>query len=279
MPQYKYHSQPGCGGCLLIFMMALLLFGGAPLLFEIMGFLLVSGLFVVFFLVAAFWLFSAYVRKRVSNYEHQQSEARNRFVQLLVHILVKIAQIDGDITRVEMQTIQNYFRHNLRYNQEQMFWVKELIKDGSRSTESLESLLEQFRNTFSYEPRLILLELVFQVLYTKEKIPPRELELAQNIADYLDISQYDQQTIWSRYRYQRHQYPGVSDEEKYYEVLGLTSAADFATIKKSYRKLSMKYHPDKVSHLGEEFRNIAEEKMKEINVAYDYLSKKMNNSR
>lgn len=279
MPEYKYHSQPGCGGCLLIFMLVMLLFGGAPLLFEVMGFLLVSGLFFVLFVGVAFWLFSNYVRYKVSNYEHQQSDARNRFVQLLVHILVKIAQIDGDITRVEMQTIQNYFRHNLRYNQEQMFWIKELIKDGSHSTESLESLLEQFRNTFSYEPRLILVELVFQVLYTKEQIPPKELELAQNIADYLGISQYDQQTIWSRYRYQRRQYPGVSDEEKYFEVLGLTPSADFGTIKKAYRKLSMKYHPDKVSHLGEEFRNVAEEKMKEINVAYDYLSKKMNNSR
>ena len=278
MPEYRYHSQPGCGGCLLIFMLALLLFGGAPLLFEVMGFLLVSGLFFVFFLVAAFWIFSSYVRYKVSNYEHQQSEARNRFVQLLVHILVKIAQIDGVVTRAELQTIQNYFRYNLRYNQQQMFWIKELIKDGSHSSESLESLLEQFRNTFSYEPRLILVELVFQVLYSKEQIPPRELELAQNIADYLDISQYDQQTIWSRYRYQRRQYPDVSEEEKYYEVLGLTPSADFAAIKKAYRKLSMKYHPDKVRHLGEEFREVAEEKMKEINGAYDYFSRKMNNS-
>jgi DnaJ like chaperone protein len=35
----------------------------------------------------------------------------------------------------------------------------------------------------------------------------------------------------------------------------------------------MQYHPDKVRHLGEEFRKVAEEKMKDINAAYDYLSK------
>ncbi|MCP3874440.1 MAG: DnaJ domain-containing protein, partial [Desulfobacteraceae bacterium] len=49
------------------------------------------------------------------------------------------------------------------------------------------------------------------------------------------------------------------------------------SIKKSYRKLSMKYHPDKVSHLGDEFKKVAEEKMKDINAAYDYF-KKQNNS-
>ena len=44
-------------------------------------------------------------------------------------------------------------------------------------------------------------------------------------------------------------------------------------IKKAYRKLSMQYHPDKVRHLGEEFRLVAEEKMKEINQAYDFFKK------
>jgi DnaJ like chaperone protein len=38
----------------------------------------------------------------------------------------------------------------------------------------------------------------------------------------------------------------------------------------------MEYHPDRVGHLGEEFRQVAEEKMKEINVAYNYLKKKFN---
>ncbi|MEE4314444.1 MAG: DnaJ domain-containing protein, partial [Desulfofustis sp.] len=63
-------------------------------------------------------------------------------------------------------------------------------------------------------------------------------------------------------------------DSHYYAVLGLEPGADMETIKKAYRRLSMKYHPDKVSHLGDEFRSVAEEKMKEINSAYDYFKKK-----
>ena len=57
-------------------------------------------------------------------------------------------------------------------------------------------------------------------------------------------------------------------------MLGLDRDASFEEIKKAYRQLSMQYHPDKVGHLGEEFRRVAEEKMKEINVAYSYFEKK-----
>jgi DnaJ like chaperone protein len=272
--QYHYHQQPGCGGCLVVAMLVLLLFGGAPLLVDVIGFLFVSFVFTLFFLWAGFWGFSYYMRKKVSEYEQNQTEARNNFVSLLVHILVKIAQFDGKVTRAELQAISNFFRTHLHYTQEQMFWVKELIKDATSNPDSLETLLTQFRDSFAYEPRLILVELVYQVLFTNHHVSDQELELAQNIAEYLSISHYDLLTIQSKYIHRRQ--AAVSKEEEYYEVLGLQSGTDFEQIKKAYRKLSMKYHPDKVGHLGEEFRNVAEEKMKEINAAYHHFKTKYN---
>lgn len=272
--QYHYHRQPGCGGCLVVGILLLLLFGGAPLLVDVIGFLFVTFGFILVFLWLGFWGFSYYIKRKVSEYEQGQTEARNNFVSLLVHILVKIAQFDGDVTKAELQAISNFFRSHLHYNQEQMFWVKELVKDASSNTDSLETLLGQFRESFAYEPRLILVELVYQVLFTNHHISDQELELAQNIAEYLNISHYDLLTIQSRYIHRRQ--AAVTREEDYYEVLGLQPGVDFEQIKKAYRKLSMKYHPDKVGHLGEEFKNVAEEKMKEINGAYHHFKTKEN---
>ena len=51
----------------------------------------------------------------------------------------------------------------------------------------------------------------------------------------------------------------------------MSRGASFEEIKKAFRTLSMQYHPDKVAHLGEEFKRVAEEKMKEINGAYHYF--------
>lgn len=56
-----------------------------------------------------------------------------------------------------------------------------------------------------------------------------------------------------------------------YSVLGLNRGASRDEIQKAYRTLANKYHPDKVQHLGEEFRVLAEERFKEIRQAYTTL--------
>lgn len=271
MRRYQYQSEPGCGGCLLLMALLVMLVGGAPLLLQILGLLFFVGISTIFMGVAAFFAFSYFIKKKISNYEKSQTESHNKFVSLLVNILVKIAQIDGEFSKEEHNTINNFFKHNLRYSYDQLLWVKELIKDAENNSTPLESLLQEFKNSFAYEPRLILLELIYQVVYSGDKQRDAEEELAQNIADYLNITSYDQQSIRSRYinRFRKE----FSNTEKDYAVLGLQVGASQEEIKKAYRSLSMKYHPDKVGHLGDEFKEVAEEKMKEINIAYNNLKK------
>jgi DnaJ-domain-containing protein 1 len=57
-----------------------------------------------------------------------------------------------------------------------------------------------------------------------------------------------------------------------YEILGISRAASEAEIRAAYKRESLRYHPDRVSHLGEEFKVIAEEKMRLINRAFEMLS-------
>ncbi len=56
-----------------------------------------------------------------------------------------------------------------------------------------------------------------------------------------------------------------------YAVLGLARGAPADEVKRAYRRLAAKYHPDKVSHLGEEFRKLAEQRFKEIQQAYERI--------
>ncbi|NLX18550.1 MAG: DnaJ domain-containing protein [Desulfobulbus sp.] len=274
--EYRQHKQPGCGGCLLILLLIAFVTGGAPALLNVLGFLFYSGLAVILLAVGAFWAFTYYMQGRISAYEASQTDVHNRFVFLLVNILVKIAQHDGHFTRAELQAILNFFQYNLRYNQDQMYWVRQLTKEARDNPVGLHELVSEFRVRFNYEPRLILLELIYQIIHTKQPPPENELRLAREIAQLLEISAYDQRTIEAKYMYRQRQEAASTDqlEESYYAVLGLQKGADFTAIKKAYRTLSMQYHPDKVGHLGEEFKKVAEEKMKEINVAYSYFEKK-----
>ena len=160
----------------------------------------------------------------------------------------------------------------MNYTQNQLFWVRDLIKVATHSTVSLEELMAEFKGQFAYEPRLILLELIYQVVFTNEKVSDAELRMLLDIANYLQVSPYDHQAIKTKYIGGLHK--AAADEDRYYDVLGLKPGVGFEEIKSAYRRLSMQYHPDKVSHLGEEFKKVAEEKMKELNVAYQHLKTK-----
>ena len=58
-----------------------------------------------------------------------------------------------------------------------------------------------------------------------------------------------------------------------HEILGISRDASMEEIKAAYRSLAVKYHPDKVVHLGDEFRRLAEKRFKEIQEAYQTLIK------
>jgi len=56
-----------------------------------------------------------------------------------------------------------------------------------------------------------------------------------------------------------------------YQVLGISRSASQEEIKLVYKQLAGKYHPDKVSHLGQEFQALAEKRFKDIQEAYEAL--------
>ncbi len=64
---------------------------------------------------------------------------------------------------------------------------------------------------------------------------------------------------------------GDSQHRNPYSVLGVSEGASMEEIKEAYRRLANQYHPDKVQHLGEEFRELAEVRFKEIQEAYQEL--------
>ncbi|MDE6298332.1 MAG: DnaJ domain-containing protein, partial [Muribaculaceae bacterium] len=64
----------------------------------------------------------------------------------------------------------------------------------------------------------------------------------------------------------------MASKRDYYDVLGVSKSASADEIKKAYRKMAIKYHPDKYSQSPEDERKAAEEKFKEAAEAYDVLS-------
>jgi DnaJ like chaperone protein len=68
----------------------------------------------------------------------------------------------------------------------------------------------------------------------------------------------------------------IPETDSSYKILEVERSSTNEEIKKAYRKMAMKYHPDKVSHLGEDFRKSADEKFAMVNEAYEKIKKERN---
>jgi uncharacterized protein len=76
-------------------------------------------------------------------------------------------------------------------------------------------------------------------------------------------------------RSEQRQRQRYSKNEQYYKtVLGLPENFIWEDVKRQHRALAAQYHPDKVNHLGDKLKELAQSEMKEINEAYDFFRKR-----
>jgi DnaJ like chaperone protein len=80
----------------------------------------------------------------------------------------------------------------------------------------------------------------------------------------LGISQGDYDSIKAMF---------VKDTESAYKILEIYPDASDQEVKAAYRKMAVKYHPDKVAHLGGKIQKVAKEKFQQLNNAYGEIKK------
>ncbi|HRS18749.1 MAG TPA: DnaJ domain-containing protein, partial [Bacteroidales bacterium] len=91
-----------------------------------------------------------------------------------------------------------------------------------------------------------------------------EMRVIDDISKYLGISAGDANSIRATF---------YDDLESAYQALEINANATDEEVKKAYKKMAVKYHPDKVSNMGEEVQKSATEKFKKINEAFDRIKK------
>jgi DnaJ like chaperone protein len=126
----------------------------------------------------------------------------------------------------------------------------------------------QIRSNMSHANRLQLMHYLVGIAIADGEMLHSEMQMLRNIASYLRINPYDLESLLATYSLNKQ--PAV---ESAYKVLEIDPSASDEEVKKAYRKMAAKYHPDKVNDLGEEFRKAAEEKFKSVQTAYDTIKK------
>jgi DnaJ like chaperone protein len=263
MSRNPYQARFEIPGCFWIFLILLLL-GGPRLVGSMIFFLFFALLILVLVAGAGFLLF--FRSLNLNEYLKSQTEAHNRFVEYLVRFMVRMADVDGVVDESELQVIRSFFSTHMRYGPTQMHWIERLIKNSREKNVPLEELCFNFKSRFGIDEKRMLVQILYLVALADGKIRDSEQRLIDRIVSRIDFPSFEHDAI-------KRTLLRESKDLDPYKVLGLSAGAGKDEIKRRYRELSKENHPDRVAHLGEEFREIAEKKMAEINRAYDTLKK------
>ena len=120
---------------------------------------------------------------------------------------------------------------------------------------------------------LVILGILWRYFYLWKKKKERLHEYYQSGRDTRDDERHNKTAGENSFRSDSQAQDATAIWDPY-KILEIDRGASQEDIKKAYRQLAGKYHPDKVEHLGAEFKVLAEKRFKEIQQAYQELRSK-----
>ena len=122
----------------------------------------------------------------------------------------------------------------------------------------------QIRQMMDHPSRLQLIHFLFGIAKADGLVTEDEVSQIHTIAGYLGIGLSDFESIKAMF---------FNSSDNAYKILEIDKTATNDEIKKAYRTMAKKYHPDKVIHLGKEHQKGAEEKFRQVQAAYERFQK------
>jgi DnaJ like chaperone protein len=183
----------------------------------------------------------------------------------LIALTAAVTKADGKVMKSELNFIKSYWTENFgEYTTKQMLKV---LKETLDKEIPLAEICYQINNHLPKSHKLHLIHYLFGIAKADGRVDESELRVIGSIANFFHLSATEYESIKAMF---------YENTDKCYTILGVNQDASNEEIKKAYRKMAMKYHPDRVSHLGEEHVNQAKEKFQQVQNAYKTIKKERN---
>jgi DnaJ like chaperone protein len=203
---------------------------------------------------------------QTSGYTTETStSSQGDFGMSLLVLVAAVMKADGKVVKSELEYVKQFFVR--QFGQESAKQALLTLKDILKQEIPVRDVCIQIRGNMDYASRLQLLHLLFNVSLADTMIHPSEIQIIEKISSYLGVSSVDFLSIKNMF---------IPETDSSYKILEIEPSATDDEVKKAYRKMAVKYHPDKVSHLGEDIRKSADEKFARVNEAYNKIKKERN---
>lgn len=193
--------------------------------------------------------------------ERPQTLSGDFEVSLLVLASIVI-KADGIQDQRELDYVRQQFTN--MYGKERANHAFKLFKNINKQQIPTRQVCMQIQRMMDHPSRLQLLHFLFGIAKADGHVTQDEVKQIYTISGYLGISSRDYESIKAMF---------YNSSDNAYKILEIEKSAAVDDIKKAYRKMAKKYHPDKVIHLGKEHQKGAEDKFRQVQDAYEYLQK------
>lgn len=186
------------------------------------------------------------------------------FKMSLLVMIACVMKADGNVQKAELNVVKRFLVTN--FGEEGALEALQILKrilDQPLNEREMAMQINQFMN---YSAKLQLVHFLFDVAFSDGHVNAAELKVIQTIASVFRITAADFESL-------KAPYVKNVDKDWAYKALEIEPSASIDEIKKAYRRMAMKYHPDKVNSLGEDVKKSATEKFRAINEAYEQLKK------
>ena len=204
-------------------------------------------------------------RTRPENRTQKQRRAQTTSGDFEVSLLILatvVIKADGKQDQRELDYVRKEFVK--MYGKDRANKAFDLFKKVSQQTVPLRQVCRQIQQMMDHSSRLQLMHFLFGIAKADSMVTEDEERQIYTIAGYLGISSSDYNSIKAMF---------YNSRDNAYKILEITKSATNDEVKKAYRKMAKKYHPDKVEHLGDEHKKGAEDKFKQVQKAYEQLQK------
>ena len=187
---------------------------------------------------------------------------RGDFLVSLLVLMAAVMKADGKVMKSELNFVKEYLQRS--FGPEDTAQALKILQGLLQKPIPVHEVCLQIRQHTDYPSRLQLMHLLFGIALADGAISQEELHTIEDICHQLHISPADLASIKAMF---------IEDTEQAYKVLEIEKNASDEDVKKAYRKMALKYHPDKVAYLGEDVKNAANERFKKVNEAYEKIKK------
>jgi DnaJ like chaperone protein len=184
------------------------------------------------------------------------------YIMSLLVLIAAVMKADGKVMRSELDYVKDFLKRN--FGEQAAVEASVMLRDLLIQNIPVADVCHQIADNMNYSARLQMLHFLFGIAAADNEIHEAERKLIEFIGRNIGIADNDLESIKAMF---------IQDTGFAYKILEIDQSVSDDDVKKAYRRMAMKYHPDKLAHMGEDIQKASQDKFRMVNEAYQSIKK------